>query len=170
MLACIRFLYKVQGSKNLFCASRRIFPANPGCHFSGRIFFHLGRNRAPRLKSLGAKKNKLSSRPVSAHTEHVRRVVFYLHGNDPDCTAGDIAQYCADRNIKVSTCRILPSRRFGTSAARLSVAKQDAEREGIMSSNFWPEHIGIRLWAFPDVQPGDEWHPSRSCEAPLQTA
>ena len=101
---------------------------------------------------------------------HVRRVVFYLNGIDPDCTAGDIAQYCADRNIKVSTCRILPSRRFGTSAARLSVAKQDAEREGIMSSNFWPKHIRIRLWAFPDVQPGDEWHSSRSCEAPLQTA
>ena len=101
---------------------------------------------------------------------HVRRVVFYLNGIDPDCTAGDIAQYCADRNIKVSTCRILPSRRFGTSAARLSVAKQDAEREGIMSSNFWPKHIGIRLWAFPDVQPGDEWHPSSPREAPLQSA
>ena len=45
-----------QGSKNLFRASRRIFRAEPGCHFSGRSFFHLGRNRAPRLKSLGAKK------------------------------------------------------------------------------------------------------------------
>ena len=55
-------------SKNLFCASRRIFPAKPGCHFSGRIFFHLGRNRAPRLKSLGAKNKKLSLRPASAHT------------------------------------------------------------------------------------------------------
>ena len=56
-----------QGSKNLFCASRRFFWAEPGCHFSGRIFFHLGRNHAPRLKSLGAKK-KLSLRPASAHT------------------------------------------------------------------------------------------------------
>ena len=49
----------LQGSKNLFCASRRTFRAEPGRHFSGRIFFHLGRNRAPRLKSLGAKKNYL---------------------------------------------------------------------------------------------------------------
>ena len=40
-----------QGSKNLFCGSRRIFRAEPGCHFFGRIFFHLVRNRAPRLKS-----------------------------------------------------------------------------------------------------------------------
>ena len=86
----------------------------------------------------------------------------YLTGIDQDCTAGDIAQYCADRNIKVSTCRILPSRRFGNSAARPSVAEQDAEREGIMSSNFWPELIGIRRWVFSDVRPGDEWHPSRS--------
>ena len=47
-------------------------------------------------------------------------------------------------------------------AARLSVAEQDAEREGIISSNFWPEHIGIRLWAFPDVRPGDEsWAPQQ---------
>ena len=47
-----------QGSKNVFCASRRIFRVEPGCHFSGRIFFHLGRNRAPRLKSFGAKKKE----------------------------------------------------------------------------------------------------------------
>ena len=47
-----------QGSKNLFCASRRIFRTDPGHHFSGRIFFHLGRNCAPRLKSLGAKRKK----------------------------------------------------------------------------------------------------------------
>ena len=46
------------GSKNVFRASRRIFRVEPGCHFSGRIFFHLGRNRAPRLKSLGAKKKE----------------------------------------------------------------------------------------------------------------
>ena len=63
----LRVHEKNQGSKNLFCASRRIFRAEPGCHFSGRIFFHLGRNHAPRLKSLGAKK-KLSLRPASAHT------------------------------------------------------------------------------------------------------
>ena len=48
-----------QGSKNLFCASRRIFRAEPGCHFSGRIFFHLGRNRVPRPESLGAKKEAI---------------------------------------------------------------------------------------------------------------
>ena len=34
------------------------FGPSPGCHFSGRIFFHLGRNREPRLKSLGAKKKE----------------------------------------------------------------------------------------------------------------
>ena len=51
-----RFL---QGSKNLFCASRRIFRVEPRRHFSGRIFCHLGRNRAPRLKSLGAKRSYL---------------------------------------------------------------------------------------------------------------
>ena len=56
------------GSKNLFCASRRIFRAVAGRHFSGRIFFQLGRNHAPRLTSLGAKKKKLSLRPASAHT------------------------------------------------------------------------------------------------------
>ena len=44
----------LQGSKNIFCASCRIFRAEPGCHFSGRIFFQLGRNRALRIKSLGA--------------------------------------------------------------------------------------------------------------------
>ena len=46
----------LQGSKNLLCASRRIFQTEPGPHFSGRIFFLLGRSRAPRLQSLDAKK------------------------------------------------------------------------------------------------------------------
>ena len=38
--------------KSFLCQSQNCL----GCHFSGRIFFQLGRNRAPRLKSLGAKK------------------------------------------------------------------------------------------------------------------
>ena len=38
--------------KSFLCQSQKCL----GCHFSGRIFFLLGRNRAPRLKSLGAKK------------------------------------------------------------------------------------------------------------------
>ena len=52
----IRDCLHMQGSKNLFCVSRRLFRTEPGRHFSGRIFFQLGRNRAPRLKALGAKK------------------------------------------------------------------------------------------------------------------
>ena len=40
--------------KSFLCQSQNFL----GCHFSGRIFFHLGRNRAPRLESLGAKKEK----------------------------------------------------------------------------------------------------------------
>ena len=38
--------------KSFLCQSQNCL----GCHFSGRIFFQPGRNRAPRLKSLGAKK------------------------------------------------------------------------------------------------------------------
>ena len=60
-----------QGSKKLFFASRRIFRTEPGGHFSGRIFFQLGRNRVPRLKSLGAKKKK----------EAIFEVSFCLHSN-----------------------------------------------------------------------------------------
>ena len=59
-----------QGSKNLFCASRRIFRAEPECHFSGHIFFYLGRNRAPRLKSLGAKKNLFEASFCTHPGEH----------------------------------------------------------------------------------------------------
>ena len=40
------------------------FRPSPGAIFSGRIFFHLGRNRAPRRKNLGPPKKKLSLRPV----------------------------------------------------------------------------------------------------------
>ena len=81
-------LYKSQGSKNLFCASRRIFLAGHRRHFSGRIFFQLGRNGAPSLKKLGAKKKKsLSLRAAFAHTRTRtssmtwKQVFFFCNGN-----------------------------------------------------------------------------------------
>ena len=80
----------------------------------------------------------------------IRRAVYYLRGISPECTAVDIQRYCDQRRIRVSSCRILPTRRFGTNAARLSVAQIDAEKEGIMSEDFWPEHITIRPWVFPE--------------------
>ena len=63
----LRFINTMQGSKKFFCASRRIFRAEPGCHFSGHIFVHLGRNRAPRLKSLGAKKEAIFEASCCTH-------------------------------------------------------------------------------------------------------
>ena len=72
--------------KSFLCQSQNCL----GYHFSGRIFFHLGRNRAPRLKSLGSKKKKkkkLSLRPSSAHTrtrtvnEMIAKSAIDLAGN-----------------------------------------------------------------------------------------
>ena len=83
-------------------------------------------------------------------TSHVPRAVFYLRGISPECTAGHIEKYCAEREIRVSNCRILQTRRFGTRAARLSVAQIDAEKAEMLSENFWPEHISIRPWIFPE--------------------
>ena len=80
----------------------------------------------------------------------IRRAVYYLRGISPECTAVDIQRYCDQRRIRVSSCRILQTRRFGTNAARLSVAQIDAEKEGMMSEDFWPEHITIRPWVFPE--------------------
>ena len=80
----------------------------------------------------------------------IRRAVYYLRGISPECTAVDIQRYCDQRRIRVSSCRILQTRRFGTNVARLSVAQIDAEKEGMMSENFWPEHITIRPWVFPE--------------------
>ena len=57
----------IQGSKNLFYASCRIFRAELGCHFFGGIFFHPGRNRALRLKSLGAKKKAIFEASFCTH-------------------------------------------------------------------------------------------------------
>ena len=52
--------------KSFLCQSQNFLE----CHFSGRIFFHLGRNRAPRLESLGAKKKKEAIlRSSSAHIQ-----------------------------------------------------------------------------------------------------
>ena len=76
--------------------------------------------------------------------------VFYLRDVSPESIAHDIADYCVKRGVRVSNCRILSSRRFGTVAARLSVAKIDAENTGLLSEGFWPEHIYVREWVFPE--------------------
>ena len=57
----------------------------------------------------------------------VKKSVFYLGGIDETCSAGGISAYCRNRNLLAASCRILPSNRFGTVSARLSVAAADAE-------------------------------------------
>ena len=51
--------------KSFLCQSQNCL----GCQFSGRIFFHLGRNRAPRLQRLGAKKEAM----------HIFEAIFWTH-------------------------------------------------------------------------------------------
>ena len=70
----------MQGLKIFFWASRRM--AEPGCHFSDRIFIHLGCNRAPRLTSLGTQiieaifESSLCTQPITNIINEIRASSF----------------------------------------------------------------------------------------------
>ena len=90
---------------------------------------------------------KSSPKPVPLKgANRIRRRVFYLGGIDAQCSSDDIIQYCRDRNVRVASCRLLPSKRFGTTSARLSVAEEDARASEILGKNFWPNLVSIRPW------------------------
>ena len=106
-----------------------------------------GKQSNAELPTTGRSHPKLKK--LSCSTQ-VARAVFYLGGVSPERTDHDITDYCVKCRVRVSNCRILSSRRFGTVAARLSVAKTDAESTGLLSEGFWPEHIYVRKWVFPE--------------------
>ena len=55
-------------------------------------------------------------------------------------------------------CQILPSNRFGTVSARLSVAAADAETVEVLNTDFWPNLAKVGPWKFEAVAgEGDGW-------------
>ena len=53
-------------------------------------------------------------------------------------------KYCRSKNVRVSSCRFLKSKLFGTKSARLSVSVEDAEAANILDEEFWPDNITAR--------------------------
>ena len=74
--------------------------------------------------------------------------VFFVGGLATTTTAEDILEHCRLQDMHAVRCRMLRSKRFGTQAARLTLAESDAEK--IMSVNFWPNLVSVRDWIFPD--------------------
>ena len=87
-----------------------------------------------------------------------KRVVFYLGGIADDCSAEQIKAYCEERHVRVSNCRLLPSKRFRSVAARLCVAATDAEEHNILHESFWPADISIRPWMFEGADRSENLH------------
>ena len=78
----------------------------------------------------------------------LEKAVFYVGGIAMECRVDSVMNYCLDRNVRVASCRFLPSRIFGTKSARLCVSADDADRQGILADGFWPEHLSVRPWHF----------------------
>ena len=88
----------------------------------------------------------------------MKKSVFYLGGIDAACSAEDISAYYRNKNVRVASCRILPSNRFGRVSAGLSVAAADAETVDVLNADFWPNLVKIRPWKFEAVAgEGDGW-------------
>ena len=89
-----------------------------------------------------------------------------LGGMDAACSAEHISAYCRNKNVRVASCRIhvrvvtcrIPSNRFGTVSARLSVAVAEAETVDVLNADFWPNLVKIRPWKLEAVAgEGDGW-------------
>ena len=78
----------------------------------------------------------------------LEKAVFFLGGISSDCQLDSVLNYCKERNVRVASCRFLPSRIFGTKSARLCVSAADAQAQGIINGHFWPDHLSIRPWHF----------------------
>ena len=74
----------------------------------------------------------------------IKKTVFYLGGVSPECSAEDIHSFC-DSHCSLIDCRMLPSRRFGTQAARIVVQEDYAT---ILEAMEWPQHLHLRKWNF----------------------
>ena len=88
-----------------------------------------------------------STKPLQGATR-IKHKVFFVGGFATTTTAGDILEHCRLQDVHAVRCRKLRSKRFGTQAARLTLAESDAEK--IMSVNFWPNLVSVRDWIFPD--------------------
>jgi len=75
----------------------------------------------------------------------VKKKVFYLGGIAPGCSADDVVGHCSDL-FPILSCRMLPSRRFGTQAARIVVGEDEAHL--VEAADTWPEHVHARAWDF----------------------
>ena len=90
-----------------------------------------------------------SPTPVLKGAVHVKRCVLFVGGIDIDCDEAALIKYCRSKNVRVSSCRFLKSKLFGTKSARLSVSVEDAEAANILDEEFWPDNITARPWKFP---------------------
>ncbi len=76
--------------------------------------------------------------------QRVKKQVFYLGGISIECFSDDIVSFCKDR-CPILECRIMPSKRSGTQAARIVVQEKDGQTLEMLE---WPEHVYLRRWNF----------------------
>ena len=113
----------------------------------GRDFLRLYYNEGTEAQPSAA--NPASPTPVLKGTIPIKRCVLFVGGIDIDCDEAALIKYCRSKNVRVSSCRFLKSKLFGTKSARLSVSVEDAEAANILDAEFWPDNITARPWKFP---------------------
>ena len=74
----------------------------------------------------------------------IKRQVFYMGGINTECSVEDIESFCQE-HCRLLACRIIPSRRYGTQAARIVVDEHDGH---VIESLPWPKHLYVRRWNF----------------------
>lgn len=85
---------------------------------------------------LQRQQNKTENKPLGklVGAARIRKRVYYLGGISPECSAEDIQNFC-DPGCRLIECRMLPSRRYGTQAARLVVPENPEIK---LESLDWP--------------------------------
>ena len=90
-----------------------------------------------------------STKPLQG-AARIKLKIFFVGGLATTTTAEDILENCRLQDVNAVRCPMLRSKRFGTQAARLTLAIAESDAEKIMSVNFWPNLVSVRDRIFPD--------------------
>ncbi len=94
----------------------------------------------------GIKSSNHDTRSKLRGAVRIKRAVLYVGGVSTDCTADDLVDFCNEQHVRVTHCRMIQSRRFGSKSARLTIFQEDADVA--LNADFWPDHVTAREWSF----------------------
>ena len=112
-----------------------------------------------RLKSSTDQQTTRSSTGL-AGAPKIKQKTFFLSNISLDSTSADVAAFCEEKEVTLTSCYMFPSKIFyGTLCAKIAVDVKHGDQ--VLSDGFWPTDMRIRPWRYgnhgqSDPEPSDD--------------